>query len=357
MKRIEEIDKNFIIADTTPRDTVFMDPREKPFQIYGLVPNAENSYCRLPLEFLPECNEGVQVLAHHTAGACVRFSTDSEGLAVLWSLTDTGNMPHFTASGQSGLELFEESDDGIRLIKNFIPAMDNGHGCLANQSAYVRLPEGMRHYALYLPLYNGFKEFMLGFSPEAKIEAGRTPRIEKPIVFYGSSITQGGCASKVGSCYTSILARRLDAAHINLGFSGSARGEENMAQYIASLDMSVFVMDYDHNAPTLEHLEATHEKFFSIIREAQPDLPIILMTKPDFDNGADMNALRRSVVARTFAHALEKGDRNVYYIDGEQFFGNTDRDICSVDGCHPTDLGFVRMADVVEPVLRRILYR
>ena len=198
---------------------------------------------------------------------------------------------------------------------------------------------------------------MLGFLPDARVEKGRTPRIEKPIVFYGSSITQGGCAAKVGSCYTTLLCRRLDAAQINLGFSGSGRGEENMARYIASLDMSAFVLDYDHNAPTVEHLEKTHEKFFNIVREAHPDLPIVMMSKPDFDSNREGNALRRNVIARTYAHALEKGDKNVWFINGESFFGNHDRELCTVDGCHPTSLGFVRMADVVEAVLRPVLYK
>ena len=267
-------------------------------------------------------------------------------------------MPHFTACGQSGLELFEESDEGVVQIRNFIPAMDTGScGCALNQSAFTPLPGGLRHYVLYFPLYNGLDELMLGFPPDARVEKGRTPRIEKPIVFYGSSITQGGCAAKVGSCYTTLLCRRLDAAQINLGFSGSGRGEENMARYIASLDMSAFVLDYDHNAPTVEHLEKTHEKFFNIVREAHPDLPIVMMSKPDFDSNREGNALRRNVIARTYAHALEKGDKNVWFINGESFFGNHDRELCTVDGCHPTSLGFVRMADVVEAVLRPVLYK
>ena len=300
MKRIEDIDHHFKINADIPRDYRFFDPRQEPMQLYGLAPNDQGSYCRLPLDFLKECNDGVKVLAWHLAGACVRFSTDARGLAVIWSLKDKGNMPHFTACGQSGLELFEESDEGVFQIKNFIPAMDTGScGCALNQSAFTPLPGGLRHYVLYFPLYNGLDELMLGFPPDARVEKGRTPRIEKPIVFYGSSITQGGCAAKVGSCYTTLLCRRLDAAQINLGFSGSGRGEENMARYIASLDMSAFVLDYDHNAPTLEHLEKTHERFFNIVREAHPDLPIVMMSKPDFDSDREKNALRRNVIART----------------------------------------------------------
>jgi len=355
MKRIEDIDKNFKLDASIPGDYIFHSPQSAPFSIYGLEPDPEGRYCRLPIDFLPECSEGVQALAWHLAGACVRFSTDSDGIAVVWKLTDKGNMPHFTACGQSGLTLYEETDAGSRQIKNFIPQMDDGCGCKLEQSAYVPLPGGMRHYALYLPLYNGLTELLIGVAPGAKLEKGRVPRIEKPILFYGSSITQGGCASKVGSCYTSIVARRLDAAQINLGFSGSAKGEENMAEYIASREMSVFVMDYDHNAPDPEHLDATHEKFFRIVREKQPELPIVIMTMPDFDRDPERNARRRDIIRRTYENAVAAGDKNVYFIDGETFFGSTDRELCTVDDCHPNDLGFLRMADAATPVLRGIL--
>ena len=355
MKRIEDIDPNFKLNSAIPTDYLFFDPREAPFRLWGLCPNEEGSYCRLPLSLLPQCNEGVQELAWHLAGACVRFSTDSDGLAVLWTLRGKGNMPHFAATGQSGMELFEETDRGVRQIKTVIPQMDGGCGCQKNQAVFVPLPGGMRHYALYLPLYNGLEEFMLGFGPAAKVGPGRAPRLEKPLVFYGSSITQGGCASKVGSCYGTVLARRLHAAQVNLGFSGNGKGEENMARYIASLPMSAFILDYDHNAPSPEHLLATHERFYRIVREAQPELPIVMVSMPDFDRDPDNAAARRAVIVRTYARALEAGDKNVFYVDGQSLFGDTDRDMCTVDGCHPNDLGFLRMADRLEPVLRHAL--
>ena len=355
MKRIEEIDPNFQVNDFLPQGYSFLDPREEPFQLYGIVSNEEGSFCRLPLDFLPQCSEGVRDLARHLAGACVRFSTDSSGLCVLWELLGQGNMGHFTACGQSGMELFEETDGGVRQTANLIPQMDNGRGCCSLQRAFIPLASGLRHYALYLPLYNGLKQLSLGFAPGARVEAGRRPRIAKPLVFYGSSITQGGCAAKTGSCYTTLLARRLDAAQINLGFSGNAKGEESMARYIAGLEMSVFILDYDHNAPSVEHLSATHEPFFRIVRQAQPQLPIVLVSKPDFDRDIPGNRLRRDVIVRTYANALAAGDKNVYFVDGEHFFGAADRDLCTVDGCHPNDIGFLRMADTLEPVLRHIL--
>ena len=183
MRRIEDIDPNFQIPDAVPGDYVFHDPRREPFSLWGLCPNEEGTYHRLPLDLLPACSEGVRHLSRHTAGGIVRFSTDADGLCVVWTLMDQGNMPHKAATGQSGMELYEETDLGARQIKTVIPQMDNGLGCKKHQCTFVPLPGGMRHYALYLPLYNGLEEFLLGLPPAARIEPGRTPRIKKPLVF------------------------------------------------------------------------------------------------------------------------------------------------------------------------------
>ena len=357
MKTIDQLDPNFLLDGQIPQNYIWQNPQEGPFQVWGLVPNRSGTYCRLPEDQLGRFGEGVRELAWHLSGGCVRFSTDSPGLAVIWKLKSAGNMAHFTACGQSGLELFEEYDGGTRQIKNFLPRMNQGCGCCLHQSSYTALPKGMHSYVLYLPLYNGLEELQLGFAPDARVGAGRTPAIEKPIVFYGSSITQGGCASKCGSSYTNLLSRRLDAAQINLGFSGNAKGEREMAEYIAGLEMSAFVLDYDHNAPNAEHLEKTHEVFFQIIRAAQPDLPILILSRPDTDRDPEDVGRRCSVILRTWENARKHGDRLVWMLEGKTLFGNRDRDLCTVDGCHPNDIGFLRMADAMEPVLREMLGR
>ena len=356
MKTISQIDPNFRLPDSVPKDMEFISVFQPPFSIWGTGEKNENVLCRLPLSLLPECSEGVRWLAYHLAGACVRFSTDARCLALIWTLLEKGNMPHFAASGQSGMELFEETDGGVRQIKNIIPAMEEGGcGCREKQSSYADLPGGMRHYVLYLPLYNGVSDLHLGFPAGAALLPGRTPRIQKPIVFYGSSITQGGCADKAGSAYPAILCRRLDAAQINLGFSGNAKGEPVMARYIASLPMSALVLDYDHNAPNPEHLKGTHFPFYRTVRQAQKDVPIVMVSRPDFDrNPADAQACR-DIILETYAQARAAGDRNVYFVDGQTLLGDTDRDMCTVDGVHPNSLGFLRMADALEPVLRGIL--
>ena len=355
MVRISDIDPNFRLSDKIPADTKFRSVWEDPFRIYGIADNEKGDFCRLPRELLPQCSEGIQRLAEYLAGACVRFTTDADSLSVVWELVTSANMSHFAPCGKNGMELFEETEQGTRHVSNLIPALEDGGACRFRQSSFVRLPGGLRSYVLYLPLYNGLKTLMLGLPPQAQLLPGRTPRAEKPVVFYGSSVTQGACASKAGSCYTTLLARRLDTAQINLGFSGNAKGEEIIARYIASLDMSLFVYDYDYNAPSAEHLQATHEPFFRIIREAQPELPVVMISRFSGTWGADADA-RRDVIRNTWLHAVQAGDNRVWFVDGQPLFGEADRDMCTVDTGHPTDIGFLRVADALEPLLREILY-
>ena len=352
--RIADIDPNFRLSDKIPAEAKFRSVWEEPFRIYGIASNAKGDFCRLPRELLPRCSEGIRRLAEYLAGACVRFTTDADSLSVVWELVTSANMPHFAPCGKNGMELFEETEQGTRNVANLIPALEEGGVCCLKQSSFVRLPGGLRSYVLYLPLYNGLKTLLLGLPPQAQLLPGRTPRTEKPVVFYGSSVTQGACASKAGSCYTTLLARRLDAAQINLGFSGNAKGEEIIARYIASLDMSLFIYDYDYNAPTAEHLQETHEPFFRIVREAHPDLPVVMISRFSGKMGPDAD-VRREIIRNTYLHAVEAGDRNVWFVDGQPLFGETDRDMCTVDIGHPTDLGFLRVADALEPLLREIL--
>ncbi len=191
--------------------------------------------------------------------------------------------------------------------------------------------------------------------PDGAIVCQPTPyKYSKPIVYYGSSITEGGCAYNVNNGYNAIISQHLDTDYINLGFSGNAKGELAVADFINTIDMSIFVYDYDHNAPTVEHLSATHKPFFKRIREKNPDLPIIMMTRPAIKYGEDEKK-RREVVLSTYQSALDEGDINVFFIDGEKFFGETDRHLCTADGIHPNDLGFHRMASFVEPIIRKIL--
>lgn len=145
--------------------------------------------------------------------------------------------------------------------------------------------------------------------------------------------------------------------HINLGFSGNGKAEDAIVAYMASLDMAVFVSDYDHNAPDVAYLEKTHCKMYQAIREKHPDVPYIMLSKPNYYSyqrplaGTLKNRARRAVILDTFQYALAQGDENVYFIDGERLLPN---DACTVDALHPNDLGFYFMAETVYNTLLQI---
>ena len=313
----------------------YMNATEAPIRIHGLLEN----YKRLPPNIINNISKDVSVLAHNAAGGRVRFATNAKEMEITVRLNGGGMMGHMPLTGMSGTDCY---CDGV-----FIGTAFPGDMNVVEYKKTFRL-DGQRHEIEFnLPLYNGVKEIIIGFNDDAVVEAPRKYKYEKPIVYYGSSITEGGCVSRPGNCYTSMVSRWVDADHINLGFSGSALGETLMAEYIASLEMSAFVLDYDHNAPTAEHLMATHKPFFDRIRRAHPTLPIVIMTKPDYDNGPEAGAQRRFTILKTYMEAMESGDKNVYFCDGKAMFTDAHRDSCTVDCCHPNDLGHYRMAKAV----------
>ena len=189
---------------------------------------------------------------------------------------------------------------------------------------------------------------------DAQLELPQQYTYETPVLFYGSSITEGGCCSRLASAYPNIISRHLDTDYINFGFSGSAKGEAAMADYIGSLDISMLVMDYDYNSPSPEHLAATHEAFFKQIRRHKPELPVLILSCPNPEYMPEAEK-RLEIIRQTYENALAAGDKNVYFINGREFYGETDRDYCTVDTTHPTDLGFYRMANVIEPVIKKVL--
>ena len=346
---VTDIDRNFLAGSQAAReDTAWLDLLDAPLTLHGLAVAEPGRFWRLPEEIIDRVNDGVTHLAKHTAGGRVRFRTDSPYIAFRGRLLNTGSMPHMPLTGSAGADVFVNG----RSCTTFRPANDRE----AWFEGIVHL-EGaaMRDVEINLPLYNGLAEGRIGLQAGSRVEAPRAYAVDRPVVFYGSSITQGGCASKPGSSYPAHLCRWLDADHVNLGFAGSARGEEIMARYIAGLPMSLLVLDYDHNAPDAAHLRATHEPFFRIVRAAQSDLPVIMVSMPGNDLQPAWRAERREIIRDTYLRARAEGDDRVWFVDGETLFGTEDRDACTMDGTHPNDLGFYRMAKGLLPVVRAAL--
>ena len=212
----------------------------------------------------------------------------------------------------------------------------------------------MEDVTIFLPMAEMVDTVWVEVEDDANVEAPTPYRATAPIAFYGSSITEGGHASRPCNTYTAILSSRLNVDYYNFGFSGNAKGQLPIADYICTLDISALVIDYDHNAGDLEFLQNTHEPFFRRIREHKPTLPIVFTTRPNFEHTPDA-AERRAIVRATYERARAAGDENVYFIDGESFYGTRERYLCTTDATHPNDIGHERMASVYEPLLADIL--
>ena len=353
-KSIEQVDSNFKVTQLGAHtDVMFHDVLAAPFRVYGLMRDeVEGCFVRLPIATANATNEGVAELVYHLAGGRVRFATDSPYVAINASMHHIGKMPHFALSGSAGFDLYYEEDDAPRYGGTFMPpfTIETGYTSLIE----LPQPRTMREVTIHFPLYSGVKSLQIGLAAGSTVQAPRPYTTEKPVVYYGSSITQGGCASRPGNAYQNIMSRRLDVDHINLGFSGSARGEDVMADYIAGLDMSVFVLDYDHNAPSAAHLAATHERMFLRVREQHPGLPVIMVSRPKVHLNEEERE-RLAIIRTTYERALARGDKAVAFIDGSQLLTRFGGEDGTVDNAHPTDLGFMCMAEGIGEELKKWL--
>ncbi len=356
---IASLDQNLAVATAVNApDLVLYDVRKPPFQLYGLYePQSEPVFKRMPTDVAETVNEGVKNLHLHTAGGRVRFSTDSPYVVIKAVMPKITHFAHMPMTGSSGFDLYIDSDDGRESIYRgtFVPPVQMTDGYESKLTLGEK--RKTRYVTINFPLYNAVDALYIGVAKDASLGAGAPYRDLAPVAYYGSSITQGGCASRPGNAYEAMVGRALQLDHINLGFSGNGRAEDTMVAYLAGLKMSAFVCDYDHNAPDPAHLLATHRKMYDAIRAAQPKLPYIMLSRPDFykSDGMKSSVERRNIIADTFRYAMANGDPNVYFIDGEGLFRGTFEDSCTVDNTHPNDLGFSRMADAVICVLRRVL--
>jgi len=347
---IGKIDKNMQISTTLNEKNIeWHNVREEIFDIYGLYnPREEGPFKRLPRNIAEATSQGVLYLYRNTAGGRVRFCTDSNYIAIkcysryirMWNMGFVGS---------SGFDLYIDGEGGSTYYGTFTIPIEFKD----EYDAILYLPTGTKYVTINFPLYNDVNDLFIGVAEGSSIGHGKTYKYTTPVVYYGSSITQGGCASRPGNAYQHVITRMLDCDHINLGFSGGGKAEQAMCDYIADLDMSVFFMDYDHNAPNAEYLKNTHENLYLTVRKKHPDIPIIMTTKPDTARDPEVPK-RRAIIYDTYSKALERGE-NVYFVDGGQAFGLEFRDSCTVDGCHPNDLGFIRMAQHFAPYVKAAL--
>lgn len=313
-------------------------------------------FARMPARAEGVVTANVWNLSQHSAGELVRFRTNAPSISVKFKLYSASlAMPHMPATGVSGLDLYSKDTDGAwKWVACTQPTAVEATSALIDG-----LDGTMREFLLYLPLYNGVDQLEIGVPETAEFHAV-APRTEKPILYYGTSIAHGGCSSRPGNTFTAMLSRRLDLPVINLGFSGSARMEPELAKLLAELDPCLFVIDASPNMGP-ELIDERGVGFVQILRDAHPETPILLVEDRCYSNSwiiaskADFHRRNHEALRRVFDHFAAAGDKNIYYLSAENLIGeNLDYD-STMDSSHLNDLGMYRMTDSLEKAIRPIL--
>lgn len=345
MARIEDIDKNFSAETPVFNGMKGYDVRNAPFSLFG-IRLCEKGYCRMDEKTAQSVNEFISELNYHTSGGRLRFTTTSERIIISVDLGELCHMNHMPLSGSSSFDLYV---NGKYMSVFRAPGTEDYKKPWISQ---MLLPKGKKDILINFPLYNKVRSLYVYLEKDAFVGECEPYEDKQPIVFYGSSITHGGCASHPGNAYPNMISRALNRDFINLGFSGNCKAEYEMCEYIGSLPMSLFVYDYDYNAPTPEFLEATHERFFRQFRKLKPDVPVLLLSAADNFFGEEIMTKRREIIKKTYNNALSSGDANVYFIDGREFYKDYGLDFCTVDCVHPNDLGFFGFYKVISQFIK-----
>ena len=355
---IVRYDGNMADGLTDGRDVVWRDMAEKPFRLSGLPFHAPGKALRR----LPELAEGVipeavDMLAWHSSGATLGFRTDSDQICLRVKLGCSKVMDHMTAIGSGGFDLYMGPPERrIFCASTRFPANDAEYSVILIKGIPA---EGVREYLLEFPLYSNVASLEIGLAPGAKLEAPTPWKSNKKVVIYGTSITQGGCASRPGMCMANMLSRRWNMEVVNLGFSGSGKGEPEVMELVASVpDPALFVLDYVVNAG-LKGFRETLPGAIDIIRRRHSEVPIALLTPMHLcrelwipqraEDFREVCEIMRAEAERR----RSSGDANVHFVNGT--VESNDWFEYMVDGVHLTDLGFYKQTELVAPQLEKLL--
>lgn len=360
-KRLEQLDRN--LADAPVGNELLQTLRwhklpARSFVVSGLPWLRENKgkFLRLPLRAKDKVREPVWLLSQCPSGGSVRWRTNSRRVAVRARIADTDWLSHMPASGVAGLELFGGEPFRLRPIRPAIPSLDR---CEFTAKLVERSAPAWFEYQLQLPLYKGLDHLEIGLDSDAEAETPSPFAFPKPVVFYGTSITQGGCANTAGGDFVSTIGRMLHVETVNLGFSGNGKGEPEVAELIAEIDAGLFVIDYCNVSGA--ELAATLPPFLDILRARHPKTPILLKTTtvyPTYWHDASARSVidaRRDAVIRGYLQRKDAGDTNIHLADTFGMLPATEEG-ATVDACHPTSHGFHLLAKALAPVIEGLLF-
>ncbi len=363
MSILEKLDKNY--ADQTVGGDNFDEyviPCE-PFTIYGATYYENEGFHKMPLDYVKTLNYGRYWGSRVTTGVRITFSTDANKIKIKTRYFDLVKSVKSSILGNHGFFICEVMPDGEeRYARSFMPPYYTKDGKNYDESdTHIfegLLRGGMRNYVMYLPTYSGVSELTIMFNEGAKVEKFEPYNKLKPILFYGNSITEGASATRPDTNFACIICKKTKTDIINYSISGGAKGQPEDVEFLKGVDCSVFVCDYDANAPDANHLRETHLPLYKAFRETHPETPIIFLTMSSYfrdtywkDGG---RAKRDEAIFETYKYAIENGDKNVYLIKGKEMVPREIREMAFLD-VHPNDIGHYFIANRVLQTLKPIL--
>lgn len=301
--------------------------------------------------------KAVQALAKNSAGIAILFESNSTVIRAKWKLEKETFLSNMTPIAHSGLDLYCFKDGKWQYVMAGKPAK----GLVEQDQVIIQnMDSSMKQFMLYLPLYNTVIDLQIGVQEKAVIRKPVQPGIDttKRVVMYGSSILQGASASRAGMAYPAILQRKTGYDVINLGFSGNAKMEIELAKYIATVPADLYILDCIPN-PSPEQIKERSYNFIKYLRQQKPTVPIILVETVFRENGNWDQKIGKNVngqleeIRNTYARLKKEGIDNFYYLSTDKLIGNDHE--ATIDGVHLTDLGFMRMADAVLPLIRKAM--
>ncbi len=334
----------------------WMQIPNQQMKVNGLPWYGENAgeLFRLPAKLKDTYRKPVWDLAQSPSGGRIRFRTNSAALAIRLEYPGPPGMRNMHAFGQTGVDLYA---DGV-YRGTAIDGGDAKPGKVQEHAYFKDQPRVDREITLYLPLYMSVKVLGIGVDPEARVEPAKPFALDKPVVFYGTSITQGGCASRGGMSYQAILGRMLNVDFVNLGFSGNGMGEPELARAVAAIDASCFVLDFAQNNPTAESLKEVYAPFLETIRSKHPQTPVLVITpiyssRESWARDGRLEGMRE-LIRQAAARRIAEGDDHLEIVEGTDLLGPSGSDGL-VDGTHPNDLGFQWMAEGLAARIGKVL--
>jgi lysophospholipase L1-like esterase len=343
-------------AQAAPSDASirWQDASDLTVEGRGWTDNA-SFYNRFPARAKAVVRPELWGLSTNSAGIAIRFVTDAREIHARWKLINADlSMNHMAATGVSGLDLYVRLKGKWAWLAVGRPAGQENEATLISG-----LPDGKREYALYLPLYNGVTSVELGV-PDGAVLDTAPPRTRdvKPVVFYGTSITQGGCATRPGMAYPALIGRALDIPTVNLGFSGNGRGEHEVSDLLAELDPSVYVIDAMPNMSP-ETVDERIRYMLKTIHTKHPNTPLIIVEHAIFPSAFNMEKGRAAsdawnkILAKIYKDNAAEWGGLLHYVKCDKLMGSDGE--ATVDGVHPTDVGFMRMAEVLTPAVKKAM--